>query len=269
MSKLDAWDGLLSGSRTDEADVTLVMPDPNATQKNRHSGGSKPLLGRADDGNRYWVKPLNNPQGPKVPVTEQIVGRIGLLIDAPVCEVRTIEIPDAIAQGNWKYAPNQPLEPGIAHASQNVGNANEQRGSLSHYNDDRNSQRFPYFLALYDWCWGGDAQWLYVESDDNQYYSHDHGWYLPPKGATWTKDAIQDKKDEPHVLQCQEQNLESNAVEEVVGALQDVDRNDILATLSTIPTSWNVTDEGLEAVGYFLENRAPQVADRLTQRFQL
>jgi hypothetical protein len=47
-------------------------------------GGSGSFLIRANDGERYWCKTLNNLQNePRVPANEQLVARLGLLIGAP------------------------------------------------------------------------------------------------------------------------------------------------------------------------------------------
>ena len=99
------WSGLLSGHRRPDAEITL-----KATLQQSSSGGSGAFLGLADDGYRYWIKPLNNAQGQRVPITEQIVGRAGKLVGGPTCEVRTITITDAFA--GWEFRPGFTLEPG-------------------------------------------------------------------------------------------------------------------------------------------------------------
>jgi hypothetical protein len=39
--------------------------------------------------------------------------------------------------------------------------------------------------ALYDWCFGDDAPWLYDRDDDHSIYSFDHGLYFPPNSGCW------------------------------------------------------------------------------------
>jgi hypothetical protein len=51
------------------------------------AGASGSFLVVGEDGRRYWCKSLNNFQGPRVAVTEQIVGRLAGLIGAPACEL--------------------------------------------------------------------------------------------------------------------------------------------------------------------------------------
>ena len=88
------------------------------------AGSAGSFLVAADDGNRYWCKPLNNRQSPRVPATEQIVGRLGALIDAPVCEVELVAL-DGIA--GFEFTPGRLAEPGWAHGSLAVDPALEIR----------------------------------------------------------------------------------------------------------------------------------------------
>ena len=137
------------------------------------AGGSGTFLAQLSDRRRWWVKPQNNFQGPKVIVTEHIVARAGALIGAPVCEVAIAQIPDEIV--GWEFRAGAGLQAGFAHASLAVDDAHEAR-TLDHRERDDNRRRQAGIFALYDWCWGGDDQWLYSESADRAVFSHDHGW---------------------------------------------------------------------------------------------
>jgi hypothetical protein len=53
-------------------------------------------------------------------------------------------------------------------------------------------------MALFDWCWGGDLQGLVALSDESRYFSHDHGWYLPPNGPTWDEASLETNVDTAH-----------------------------------------------------------------------
>lgn len=252
------WEGLLEGRRRSSADVALVMP-----LQDSDSGGSGAFLALASDERRYWIKPLNNCQGERVPITEQIVGRVGALIGAPTCEVRTVAIPPELT--GWCFRGNHPLEPGIAHGSLHVDDCVETR-TLEFRSQDDNRRRHCFILALHDWCWGGDGQWLRVERDDQRYYSHDHGWYLPPEGAVWSSTELERLVDEPRELPDSGQDFGIWAAAEVANQLEAVNRNRLIEVLEAIPDEWPVSDEELEAVGFFLERRARTVADRIRTR---
>jgi hypothetical protein len=161
------WLNQLGGVRTNDADLRLVAP---LKQGNR--GGSGAFLGLGSDNERYWIKPLNNLQGARVPATEQIVGRAGALLGAPTCGVRTIEIANDFA--GWEFRTGRRLEPGIAHGSRHIHDAADVAG-LDRRHEDDNGRRHAYMIALFDWCWGEDVQGLVVLSDQSRFYSHDHG----------------------------------------------------------------------------------------------
>lgn len=254
------WNGLLNGQRATTAEVALKA----ALQQSR-TGGSGAFLGLADDGQRYWIKPLNNAQGERVPITEQIVGRIGNLLGAPTCENRTIAISEEFA--GWEFRPGRTLEPGIAHASLHVEHAIFTR-ALNHRADDDNSRRYAFLFALYDWCWGGDVQGLLAAKDENRFYSHDHGWYLPPEGKTWTVADLDANADVPHELPTNPNGIGASVAEEVAASLEAAKRSALQKALAGIPSVWPVNDDELEGVGFFLEKRAPIVAQRIRQRFR-
>jgi hypothetical protein len=251
------WNGLVSDQRRADAEIRLVAPLRQST-----AGGSGAFLARADDGERYWVKTLNNCQSARVPATEQLVGRAGAAIGAPVCEVRTLHI-GAEFHG-WEFRPGRSLVPGIAHASRHVENSRETH-HLEARGEDENDRRHAYLLALYDWCWGNDPQWLMALDQENKFFSHDHGHYLPG-GPNWRSEQLERSVDVEHAIDPGGP-LSLQAVREVAEKIRAVDRAMIIGILRDIPREWPVSDSELEAVGFFLERRAEQVAQRLLLRF--
>ncbi|MGH9264118.1 MAG: HipA family kinase [Acidimicrobiales bacterium] len=224
------------------------------------AGGSGTFLGLGSDGRRWWVKPANNLQGGKVIVTESVVGRAGALLGAPVCDVAVVELPTEIA--GWEFRPGARLEPGFAHASLAVDDVQEAR-VLEYRERDENRRRHAGVLALYDWCWGGDDQWLYCEADDRKLYSHDHGWYLPETGPNWSEATLMAHVDEPHPLTAPSSDLDKTELRQLVATLNAVTRSALADMLRDVPASWPASDTELEALGFFLERRAPAVAGRM------
>lgn len=249
------WVGMIE-SRTDPVGgIVIEVPVvPSA------AGGSGTFLGLGSDGRRWWVKPSNNLQGGKVIVTESVVGQAGALLGAPVCEVAVVEIPAEIA--GWEFRPGAGLEPGFAHGSLAVDNVQEAR-ALEYRERDDNQRRHAGVLALYDWCWGGDDQWLYCETDDRKLYSHDHGWYLPEVGPSWSEATLTAHVDDPHPLAAPSSDLDQAELRDLVETLEAITRAELVAMLRTVPASWPASDAELEALGYFLERRAPAVAGRM------
>ncbi|HEV7805015.1 MAG TPA: hypothetical protein VGO80_04305 [Solirubrobacteraceae bacterium] len=222
-------------------------------------GGSGSFLVLADDGRRYWCKSLNNFQGPRIPITEQIVGRLATLIGAPVCEVALVEL-DAIV--GWEFRPGSGrlVEPGWAHGCVALDPAIETR-SLDHRTDDDNRRRHGGIYAVCDWLAGSDVQWLYGVDEDNAYYSHDHGYYLT--GPDWTQSSLAAGGDATYTLSIPPGQLDDGELTRLADALDALTREDIEGELSKLPGSWPVDDSELNAVADFVDHRRGPVAARL------
>jgi HipA-like kinase len=66
----------------------------------RMRGASQPLLLRADDGDYYVVKFVNNPQHPRILANEMIAARLALLLGLPAREPAFVEVPPELIAGN-------------------------------------------------------------------------------------------------------------------------------------------------------------------------
>jgi hypothetical protein len=257
---LTEWSGLVR-ARTDTFD-DLRMTGPVAPSGGSWSG---PFRVIASDGNQYFVKSVDTcPPGQQASVAiEHIVAGVGRLIGAPVCTTSLIRIPLALA--GWEPRPGIPITEGLAHASLALSHCDEQgRPALAARGQDDNRRRHVGAYALYDWCVGADAQWLYDLDRDRTLYSHDHGLYFPPAHqGYWTQPDMIAGVDIPHELPDPRNDLLASAVDEVAAALDAVKRDELASILNSVPSSWPVTDEDLEALGWFLERRAPAVALRV------
>lgn len=252
----EGWRGLLEGRRDPKSPPLIEVALQPSTR-----GGSGTFLAADSDQRQWWVKPLNNRQGGKVVVTEHVVGKAGALIGAPVCEVAVVELPAELT--GWEFRPGAVLEPGLAHGSAAVVAALEDRG-LSYRDRDDNRVRHAGVVALYDWCWGGDDQWLYAEQQDRMLYSHDHGWYLPENGHDWNETTLMRRMNEPHPINASTHDLDAAELHRLAERLRGLSRQELVDMLKRVPTSWPVSNDELEALGWFLESRASEVADRLS-----
>lgn len=254
------WQGLITGGRATESQWRVQAILPQLAPE----GGSHPLLVQGTDGvvtRRFWVKPLRNGQGSeRVPITEQIVGRVGALVGAPVCEVVLLEVP-AELDGEPTGRPSR-LTVGFEHGSGDIADAQLVR-DLVHRTEDDNASRQAWLFALFDWCWGDDQQWLYDAGDQNRIYSHDHGFYLPPGGTTWTVETLRASVDTPHVLGLPIDGLQRGEFTAAADKFEAVTRDELVQVLRQIPESWPVSDAELETLGWFLERRIAGVAQRL------
>lgn len=257
---LTDWSGLVRDRSDSFTDLQMVIPVAPA-------GGtwSGPFRVVASDGRQYFVKSLDTcPAGQEASIAiERIVAEAGRLIGAPVCTTNLIRIPFALA--GWEPRPGVQLREGLAHASLALDRADEQgRPQLSARGQDDNRRRHVGVYALYDWCFGTDAQWLYDIDSDRTVYSHDHGLYFPPVGqGLWTRQDLITAADAPHELPDPREGLDPSAVDNIAASLEAVNRDDLVSIMRSVPSSWPVSDDDLEALGWFLEYRAPLVAERV------
>ena len=242
-------------NRLDPDPLEFFLQAPVAQQPVGNAGS---FIGLANDGRRWRVKVPDNPHTPKSLVSDLIVGKLGLLIDAPVCKVEVIWIGDDCA--GWEYRPGRVLNPTWAFASLEVPGVTDSL-TLTHRSCGDNARRHVGVFALYDWCFGHDPHWLYEDAADNRIYSHDHGFYLW-RGRLEMASRI--AVDEPHPLpDADGKGLDGDRLAECGEVLRSMTLGPLMATVSQVPTSWPATDAELEELARFLHARAPSVADRL------
>ena len=251
------WQDVMGG-RTNTADLSVAAFTPGPPGPSY----SSPFRVVGSDRVDYFVKSLDYcPQGGATLVAEFVVAAVGRLIGAPVIRTAIIEIPDQLA--GHELSPGRPVSAGLAHASAALEHCDEMgRPQLHARAQDDNRVRHAGVYALFDWCYGSDQQWLYDIDDDRRIYSHDHGLYFP---SGWAHDssALSATVDDPHPLPDASAGLSPTAIEETAQRLDAVTRPQLASILERVPTTWPVSDEVLEAVGWFLERRAPGVARRV------
>jgi hypothetical protein len=187
-----------------------------APLKQSDAGGSGSFLVRANDGECYWCKTLNNLQNePRVPTNEQLVARLGVLIGAPVCQPELVYIPEALV--GWEIRPGSGrlLEEGWAHGSRAVDLAVETRDISMNRAADDNARRQAGIFALHDWCGGSDSQWL-MAGPESEFHSHDHGHYFPG-GPAWTTATLQSAAETSYALAAPSDGLDAAELELSMG----------------------------------------------------
>lgn len=258
------WQTLLSDSHAPMMDNDVSLEIAVCLQQST-AGQSGAFLAQATDGNKYWVKPRNNLQGPQVCYTELVVSRLGELIDAPVCTVRPIRISADFA--GWEFRPGHVLEVGTGSASQHVPGVIEER-DLLHRTDDNNASRHVGVLALAAWLGGLDQQWLYA-SPDNRTFSHDHGHFLPG-GPSWTPESLQQAIVEPPSLPGAiphgHGGLDATTIEHTYETLvQHVTQEAIAIAVSAYPGSWAISLAHRATLAYYADSRRDLAALALEQ----
>ena len=257
---LGPWDGLLAQCRTDQCDVWV---DGILRAMSAERGGSVPFEVRATNGERYWVKQVENPQSARSPITEQVIAGCGRLIGAPVREVRLIVIPEEL--DGETLSSGVVLRHGIAHASLNLEYSSfDKTWGPENRSLDDNRRRHAAYFAFFDWCWGADPQWLYDTTDDMKLYSHDHGHFLPGS-PDWNVESLLGNCEVAHSLDTSPEGLDYNELERVAVILENLTAAELKGVLCGIPASWPVSDRELETLGFFLDSRRVPVARRIQQ----
>jgi hypothetical protein len=184
------------------------------------------------------------------------------MIGAPTCEVEPIAIGSALLPHD--ILPGVPLLEGVGTATLDLeGTVTEIRPVLTHRDRDDNRIRHAGIYALVDWCFGSDLQWLQRVDADFELYSHDHGWYFPPSGPDWNEAELTTNVTIAVQVTDSPVGLDTPEVERLADLLSSPCRDQLAAILNDVPVSMPVTNTELECLGWFLEERAPQVARRL------
>lgn len=152
---IESWVSLVrSVPRLRDDDVGLYLRRPlSANDGTQGTAGS--FLGLGSDGQRYYVKPINNRQCPQVCYTELAIARLGHTIGAPVCRVVPMRLTEDVA--GWRFVADRALEPGIASASLEIVGAVESR-TLDRRAHDDNARRQAGVIALTVWLGGYDPK---------------------------------------------------------------------------------------------------------------
>lgn len=250
-----AWKGLLKSPRA------AVEPRIQVVQLNffpdRSSAGAFNAL--CSDKHHRYVKSVDNPQeNPTIPLNDYLVGKLGRIIGAPVCEVELVAIPDMLRA----VRPNgMPIAPGVASGSLDIGREAILVHDLGSRHLDDNQRRHCGILALCEWCAATDHQWLAVGSQ-MEYHSHDHGNYFT--SAMWDSGSnLVHSSDECFLPPFRGDGLDLQERDRLVAVLRSDLRPQLVEVLQSVPHQWPITNDSLEDLGAFLEHRALRTADML------
>ena len=229
------------------------------TRVRQTGSGSEAFLGLASDGQQYWVKAPDSPQGPRALVAEVIAYGIGRAIGAPVPANVLVESPGALGV---VYADGRPMSAGIGHGSLNVPDVIESDdwGTYSQRDDNRRRQAF--ILAMWDFCMGVDPQWLHQTTEDYSIWSFDHGLWLAGE-TDWDLSGLRriGTGAWPHDIDAAVAS--SQALNDAATQVAHLGLETIQAITGQVPLDWNTTPAELREVASLLYARVPGVTDRL------
>ena len=230
------------------------------------TSGSGTFLGLASDGEKYWVKAPNNPQGPRTLAAEVIVHGIGNLLGAPICKTALIEIPISMT---YQFAPQHRLHGGIGHGSRDIPAALVSENWSTFSSRDNNRHRQALIFGLWDLCMGGDQQWLHDITEGYTIWSFDHGFWLGGEGD-WSSESLRKTGTSPWLYDREPGDLDpavasARALRTAALAVHALDREAIRAVTASVPIEWKIPYADLATAADILFLRAEGVAERLTE----
>ncbi|MCW1250646.1 hypothetical protein ODZ83_10775 [Acaricomes phytoseiuli] len=258
LSRREAWLGLLYGEHRPVADGVI------STAFRIAETGCRPFLGMSNDGRRYWVKHPGNAHGLKSLVSERVVAAVGVKIGAPVMPSRLLEIPKEVASIDWLRLRG--VSAGLGHCSELVEPAFEST-QLSFVSKDGNSRRQAKLIGLWELLEGCDEQWLYATGDDFMVWSFDHGFWMfggePGQDGGWVGPALEPLVESTARWTGSLRGLDASAFLEVAAAIDGLSVEELIACVATVPVEWNVPDDDLESLAWWIYCRRGRVSRRM------
>jgi hypothetical protein len=221
-------------------------------------GVSRSVLVECDDGQPYVIKGLNSPG--RTAFTEQVVGRLGKRMGAPVATVELVSVTRELTAAEPAMAH---VAEGFAHGSLYIDNVSDDRQPVAHFEKPENRPRFARLALLYGMCFARDHQFLYDNKPPRLVHSVDHGYFLPG-GPHWTAEALAGAPapfaDNEITTQC---SLTPDELREAVRSLKRLRDADVALAVAFPPDEWNVSLEERKRLAAYLGSRR----DALIQQY--
>lgn len=229
-------------------------PIRSSTYLRKWPSHSQPVALVCEDGGNYVVKALQAnrvAEMGRVMVNDQIVARMGQLIDAAVPKVALIDVPAVLIA-------NQPemshMLAGIAHGSLFIENVTE-RDNFQHTNVPENRPRFAKLAVLFGWIGAQDHQFVYSKTAPQLVYSVDHGHFFPG-GPVWTDASLAGAAPaQPDTQVSSACNLTEPELRNAIRALHAVRDEALISIVALPPAEWGLTMEERIALLEFLKRR--------------
>jgi hypothetical protein len=141
------------------------------TPVQRLQGLTRPAVADCDDDHRYVIK---GRQAMRPLIADQVVGRLGAIIGAPVPDVQLVEVPSELIMPGSFF---EHFEAGISHGVRFVEKCSDS-WYVQYVTDEGNMERFAALAVLYGWTDPEDRQFLYLTTAPHRVFSADHGAFF-------------------------------------------------------------------------------------------
>jgi hypothetical protein len=210
---------------------------------------SRPVALQCSDERTYVVKG-NQPTQPVMPhamTSEQVVGRLGHRLKAPIPHIVIVHIPSELIEAEPEMAH---LSPGLAHGSALVPNCSD-RVPIDQPTTQRNREAYARLAVLYGWALAGDHQIVKTLDADGDVYSVDHGHFFPG-GPAWSAQSLQGHTTpalpDPQFVGY----ADPAALAATIEAARNTTDSELAALLAFSPASWGVSADDLFHLGQYL-----------------
>jgi hypothetical protein len=220
---------------------------------------SRAFVVKATDGQKYAVKGMQT-RADRFDIrrplcNDQIVGRLGKKMGAPVPEITFVDLSAQFISLNPMISY---MLAGVCHGQLLMDGCGE-KAQIAHVDVSLNRPRFAAISLLYGWIPAGDRQLIYEKLPPYLVYSVDHGHFFPG-GPNWTvatlKGAPPPTPYNEIVVGCK---LKPADIADALKGLAGLTLGDIAAALAMPLDVWAMSiDERAEAADY-LEKRRLQM----------
>jgi hypothetical protein len=239
------WERLL-----DDARATPPYTVRARTYRKSFPTLTKPVLLECEDGLEYVVK---GSQGGRSVFNDQVIGKLGISLGVPVCDVISVDISPEFIERN-KPAMDH-FAPGLAHGCRFIPDCVGAM-QITHINEPVNRERYARLALFYGWIVAKYHQFIYQAKAPHVVYSCDHGEFFPC-GPDWTEESLMAAPPaSPDSLIANYCGLDHNEFAMARPMLNSVTPRVIATAIAAAPRHWGgVTDPERYALACYLLSR--------------
>jgi len=209
--------------------------------------GSKAVLFDCEDG-PFYVKGAQSGRGV---IADQIVGKLGAALGAPVATVRLVHVSPELVQRHHDLCF---FRPGVSHGSMKIPNLSDGL-DIRETHRSENRSRFARLAVLYGLCVPADRQYMYENVPASLVHSVDHGLFFPRRDqwcACDLDESLEVALDEEFMAACE---FTEDEVQAAMTALQGVGESEIAAAVAAPHEGWGLTMTDRAELARFLGRR--------------
>lgn len=217
---------------------------------------SQPFLLECDDGLDYVVKAFG--YGGRQLINDQLVARLGILLEAPVGKPQLINI---VAELIEIEPYLRGVAPGIAHGCQWIPDCRDE-WTLIATSEPENRLRLVLLATLYGWTIANDHQFLFNKYPPRLIHSVDHGHFFP-NPPNWSVNDLANVSQAELDAFFADCNFMPEELGQAGNRLRAITIDDIIATVAVVPEDWGFTMEEQLAMVGFLVKRQQEILEGL------